>query len=202
MSVHVVFIASSLTHHTAMSSYIYHGPWINWSHGLIAGATITLGEREGGLLTAFIATFVTIVGAELWKTVCYASHQLRSTNLPRDGLYHQQQVILRNTGGAAGTAWLFLQQAWCWSGRVRRSLLRTLPWALFSLAYIAAVGVTAVFSSQISKSAGSTRLLMSDDCGLWVVNGSAPQTQRLHAYNTKMANERCVTSFLPAMIAD
>lgn len=57
-----------------MSAHIYRGPWINWSHGLIAGATVTLGEREGGLLTAFIATFVTIVGAELWKIICYISH--------------------------------------------------------------------------------------------------------------------------------
>lgn len=178
-----------------MSPYIYHGPWINWSHGLIGGATITLTGREGGFLTAFIATFVTIVGAQLWKVVCYASHQLRSTDAAQDGLYHQQQIIFRNTGGAAGTAWLLLQQAWCWSGRVRRSLLRTLPWALFSIIYIAAVGVTAVFSSQISKSVGSTRLLMSDDCGMWLINSTAPQTQRLHAYNTKMANERLVVSF-------
>lgn len=175
-----------------MSPYIYHGPWVNWSKGLIGGATITLGDREGGLLTAFIATFVTIVGAELWKAICYISHQLRSTNSPQDGLYHQQQVIFKNTGGAAGAAWLFVQQAWCWSGRVRLSLLRTLPWALFSVVYVAAVGLTAVFSSQISKSPGSTRLLMSDDCGLWLINSSAPQTERLHAYNTKMANERSV----------
>src|SRR4051794_20253796 len=100
-----------------MATHIHHGPWINWSHGLIQGATITLGERDGGLLTAFIATFVTIVGAGLWKIICYTSHQLRSTPTPQDGLHHQQQVILKNSTGPAGTAWLFLQQTWCWAGQ-------------------------------------------------------------------------------------
>lgn len=63
----------------------YSGPWINWSHGLLSGSTITLSERSGGLLTAFIATFVTIVGAELWKILCYILHQIRSSRTPQDG---------------------------------------------------------------------------------------------------------------------
>lgn len=88
-----------------MSSHIYHGAWINWSRGLVTGATITLGEREGGLLTAFIATFVTIVGAELWKISCYVFHQIRSKQEPQDGLYHQQQVILRTYPTPGGAAW-------------------------------------------------------------------------------------------------
>lgn len=96
-----------------MSAHIYHAFWVNWSNGLIVGATVTLGEREGGLLTAFIATFVTVVGAELWKIICYISHQVRSKSAPQDGLYRQQQVIFRTSPTPAGAAWLFSQQAWC-----------------------------------------------------------------------------------------
>lgn len=177
-----------------MSAHIYHGPWINWSNGLIGGATVTLGEREGGLLTAFIATFVTIVGAELWKVICYISHQLRSKHAPQDGLYHQQQVILRTSPTPAGAAWLFLLQTWCWAGRARLSLLRTLPWALFGAVYIGAIGLTAIFSSEISKSPGSLRLIVSDnDCGIWSLNMSSPYHQE--AYSVKSTNDRYVFVF-------
>ena len=171
-----------------MSAHIHHGPWINWSHGLIGGATITIGDREGGLLTAFIATFVTIVGAELWKIICYISHQVRSKHAPQDGLYHQQQVIFRTSPTPGGAAWLFLQQTWCWAGRARLSVLRTLPWAIFGAAYIGAIGLIAVFSSEISKSPGPSRLIVSDDCGQWVLNTSSPY--RLEAYSAKITNDR------------
>lgn len=127
--------------HTTMSTHIYHGAWTNWSRGRISGATITLGERDGGLLTAFIATFVTIVGAELWKIVCFVSHQLRSNSEPQDGLYHQQQFILRNAPTPGGAVWSFFQQSWFWSGKARQSLFRTLSWAFFGIAYIGIIGV-------------------------------------------------------------
>ena len=186
-----------------MSAHIHHGPWINWSHGLIAGATVTLGEREGGLLTAFIATFVTIVGAELWKIICYVSHQLRSKHGPQDGLYHQQQVIFRTSPTPGGAAWLFLQQTFSWAGRARLSLLRTLPWALFGAIYIGAIGLIAVFSSEISKSPGPARLIISDssdNCGIWSLNKSS--TYSSEAFSIKSTNDRyaqSTTEDLPLM---
>lgn len=96
-----------------MSTHVYHGPWVNWGRGdLITGATLTLSEQSGGLLTSFIATFVTIVGAQLWKILSFTIHQSRSTTIPVDGLHHQQQIIWRNTPGPGGAAWTFAQQAW------------------------------------------------------------------------------------------
>lgn len=171
-----------------MSSYIYHGPWINWESGLIRGATITLGERNGGLLTAFIATFVTLVGAELWKIIRYAIHQFRSRDRPSDGLYHQQQVILRNSPTPGGAAWLFTQQLFNWNGKVKWAFFRSFPYALFGIVYIVLVGLAAVFSSEISKSPGPHRLVLSDQCGNWMTNASSPD--RLVAYQTKSANDR------------
>lgn len=96
-----------------MTSHIYHGPWINFGNGgYITGATVTLSDRSGGLLTSFIATFVTLVGAQLWKILAFAIHQIRSTTEPEDALFHQQQTIWRNTTNPGGTSWTFLQQAW------------------------------------------------------------------------------------------
>lgn len=152
-------------------SYIYCGTWTNWSHGRIAGATLTLDQQAAGYLTAFVATFVTIVGARLWAILCYVSHQFRSVQKPEDGLYHQQQAVFAMYTTPGGAAWAFLQQAWSWKGKVQSSVLRTVSWAIFALAYMILIGLAAVFSSEISKSPGTERLIIGD-CGEWNVQDS------------------------------
>lgn len=74
-----------------------------------------------------------------------------------------------------------------WTGRVRLSLLRTLPWALFSVAYIGAIGLIAIFSSEISKSPGAHRLIVSTNCGFWMLNMSSPYYQE--AFSVKATND-------------
>ncbi|KAJ9660424.1 hypothetical protein H2198_002542 [Neophaeococcomyces mojaviensis] len=175
-----------------MGSHIYHGAWINWSHGPIIGATLTLGERNGGLLTAFIATFVTLVGAQLWRILTYLFHQARSRDTPQDGLYHQQQVIFRNTASPGSAAWNFIQQTWTWNGRAKLAFLRTVPWALFSFGYMALFTVLAVFSSDISKTPGSARIIIGDTCGYWANQGF--DAEALKAYAARVSNNSLVSS--------
>lgn len=62
---------------TAGSS-IYTGAWINWSQGAIIGATITLSQRNGNLLTAFLGIFVTIAGGACWRILSFLMHQQRA----------------------------------------------------------------------------------------------------------------------------
>lgn len=176
-----------------MATHIYTGAWINWTEGPIRGATITLTARDGNLLISFIATFVTIVGAQLWRILSYIFHQVRSSKQPEDGLHYQQQNILRNANGPASAAWLFLQQAWYWRGRAPHLFLRTLPWALFGFLYIALFAVLATFSSEVSRAAGRARSLQRGDCGYWQTDGLGTDTS-LRAYNQKMANESIVSS--------
>ena len=147
--------------------HIFYGPWINWEHGPIQGATLTLGDRSGALLVAFIAFWVTLVGAQLFKILAYSFHQIRSKSSAQDGLYHQQQIIFRNTPTPGGAAWSFLQQGWSWNGKAKGTFLRTLPWALFCLTYMLLFAVCAVFSSEITKGPGAARLIVSDNCGYW-----------------------------------
>lgn len=173
-----------------MASQIYLGPWVNWSHGLVKGATITLSQRDGGLLTAFLATFVTIVGNELWKIICFILHQIRSRGGSQDGLYHQQQVILRTSPTPGGASWVFLKQIWPWRRRAPHAFWRTLPWAILSLIYLAAIGVAAIFSSEISKSPGSLRLIDSENCGIWTLEADSEYSQE--AFLVKSTNDRYV----------
>lgn len=159
---------------SANSTSIYTGPWVNWSHGLVLGSTITLSTRNGAILTSFIATFVTIIGAQLWKILCFSFHQSRASQEPRDGLYHQHQNVFRNSSTPGGAAWSFMLQIWHWWGRARHSLIRSLPWALFSILYIIIFAVLSVFgSSEVAKAAGQDRLIQGSQCGYWRSNGSA-----------------------------
>jgi hypothetical protein len=44
------------------TSWTHTGFWINWSHGLVDGATLTLNSRDAGFLQAFLAILVTFTG--------------------------------------------------------------------------------------------------------------------------------------------
>lgn len=158
---------------SADSTSIYTGFWVNWSHGRVLGSTITLSARNSAILTSFIATFVTIVGAQLWKILCFIFHQIRASQKPKDGLYHQHQNLFRNSSTPGGAAWSFILQSWHWSGRARHVMLRSLPWALFSISYIVVFAVLSIFgSSEVTKAAGQDRLIQSSQCGYWGTNGS------------------------------
>ena len=174
-----------------MSAPIYTGFWTNWSRGNIRGATLTLGEASSGLLTAAIATFVTLVGTQLWKILVYIIHQSRCQRSPQDGLHHQQQVVFRNSPTPGSAAWIFLCQSWAWSGRCKKHLVRTLPWATFASVYIALFAVLAVFSSNISSSPGSARLIDGSQCGYWTTTGE-DNLMNLAANIQKWSNNRYV----------
>ena len=155
---------------TSVSS-IYTGLWINWSHGAILGATITLNQRDGGLLTAFLAIFVSVAGAACWRITAYAIHQCRASQDYKDALHHQQQAILCNTDGPAGALWDFLQLPWYWRDHAVRPFVRSLPLALLALLNSAVFGVAGIFSSDVTKAAGNETLIRSPHCGYLALTG-------------------------------
>lgn len=113
--------------------FVHTGPWINWSHGIVLGSTITLSERNGELLTAFLAMFVTAAGAASWKIMSFALHQHRSPRDPQDGVHHQQQAILRNTDSPFGASLELAKLFWYWRKLALRPFLRTLPLVALAL---------------------------------------------------------------------
>ena len=114
--------------------YVYTGPWINWSRGIVLGSTITLSDRDGDLLIAFLGIFVTVAGVACWRLVSFALHQHRSLGRPQDVLHHQQQAIFRNTGSPVSASLELAQVAWSWRKHALRPFLRTLP--LIALALV------------------------------------------------------------------
>lgn len=149
------------------SSIVYTGVWTNWSKGRIYGATLTVYEREAGLLAAFLAIYVSFVGGQFWRILCYCMHQARAGKPARqvDAPHRQTQVLLRNSEGAGGGFWEFAGLPFRWKGRRRKPVAQCIMYALIALANLSAFGVASIFSSEVTKSAGNTTLLYSPNCG-------------------------------------
>lgn len=169
-------------------AHVYTGQWINYSHGPILGATLTLTNRDAGLLTAFLAIFVSAAGAALWRIFSYIIHQVRASNEQHDGLHHQQQNTLRNTSAPGGASIQFIQLAWYWRKSAERPFMRSLSFALFALFHLAIFGIAGVFSSQVTKAAGDESLIVSPNCGIWAPDPGL-STQSLFALSSKTLND-------------
>lgn len=170
---------------TQQSAYTYFGLWINWSHGMIRGSTLTLSSRDGSLLTAFLALFVAVAGSALWRIVAFLFHQLGARRGRKDGMHHQQQVILRNTGSPGSALWQFTQLVYYWWQPAERPVWRSLPFLVLALLSLAVLSVTSLFSSQITRASGAETLIISNNCGFWVPDvDSVEQSNRAFAHKT------------------
>lgn len=153
---------------SSTESYIYTGPWVNWSHGLIRGATLTLPRDSGGLLIAFLALFVGLAGSCFWYILCYFLHQSRASREKKDALHHQQQAIIRNNAGPAVTAWEFLRLGWYWRSAAQSPFWRSLPLVVLASLNLSVFGVASIYSSEITKAAGNESLIRGSTCGAWL----------------------------------
>ena len=140
---------------------IYTGAWINWSHGKIAGSTITLSQRDGALLVAFIALFVSFAGTSFFRITSFVLHQVFSSEVPQDVLHHQRQAILRNSPDGT-TSLLSLGQILCyWRRKGHRINRRILPLIIHTAVITTAFGVAGIFSSRIAALTGDEVLIKS-----------------------------------------
>ncbi|KAK1760049.1 hypothetical protein QBC47DRAFT_333883 [Echria macrotheca] len=130
------------------SSSVFVGLWRDWDRGTWSSWTVTIPATEALYLVSFITLFIRWSGTNLWSILVFAMHQWRSTTEPRDALYHQQQVILRNNGSAFNTMWMFGRLMWRWRGKANRNLIRGLELALPSAVSVAAIAAAAFLSSQ------------------------------------------------------
>ncbi|KAI1428826.1 hypothetical protein F5Y12DRAFT_782402 [Xylaria sp. FL1777] len=144
---------------------VYLGQWINWSRGPIFGATLTLTQRDGSLVIAFAAFFVTLVASRVWRVICISCHQVSSSSKPEDAPYHQLQIILRNSPSPQSALWKLVRLGWGHKGASMRKLGRTIaPVSLALICLAGFAGVTFVLP-LLSASVGNEVLLRPGQCG-------------------------------------
>ncbi|KAF1942114.1 hypothetical protein EJ02DRAFT_466095 [Clathrospora elynae] len=170
------------------------GFWTNWSHGKIQGATVTLTRQHGGFLIAFLAIFIGMVGKSFWRLGCFALHRYFSSAEAQDGLYHQRQIILRNSDTAQDGAWRLLTSMFAWrSGRrARKPILRLLPIILAAFTVSAAFGVASIFSSNVTSETLNRVLLKGTRCGSYSLEKADSvykQLTLLLPFQTEKANK-------------
>ena len=177
-------------------SYIYTGLWINWSKGAIQGSTITLTQRDGSLLTAFLGIYVTVAGAACWRILSFILHQCRSQQGLKGAMYYQQQAILRNDTTPGAAAWQMTQLAWYWRKISGHSIRQNLPYIALAFCNMTFFTVAGVFSSEVTKAAGNETLIRSSNCGFLLDDDTLPASSPLSAqgFNALEANEAIAAS--------
>ena len=145
---------------------VHLGFWINWSYSSIQGATITLTHQHGAFLVAFLAIFVGVVGKSLWRIFCFALHSTLSSSTSQDGLYHQRQVILRNSTNSFDGFMELVRSYWAWRKKAQRAHLRLVPTILFALLTSVAFGVAGILSSSVSWAIGDEVLISGENCAI------------------------------------
>lgn len=148
---------------------IYLGIWTNWSRGsAIMGATLTTTRNSGNILIAFTAIFIPFVASRLWKMLCLAFHFCYSKRGAQDAIYHQRQVILRNSSSTDSGLVSLLFLTWAWRRPVSKTLARLSPIVIFAALFIVGFTIAGGYSSQITSVAGDEVLIKGDNCGIFV----------------------------------
>lgn len=126
---------------------------------------MTLPTYYGLILVSFLTLFVQFAGGCFWRTLCFILHQTRSTTSARDGLYHQQQIILRNAITAPNALWSLTRSAVVWKSRVATPLGRSLPLLFITVLHITCFAAAGLLSSQIASTRAGQALVDSKACG-------------------------------------
>ncbi|PVH97708.1 hypothetical protein DM02DRAFT_673935 [Periconia macrospinosa] len=144
-----------------INDYVYRGIWINKNRGnTILGATLTLDRETGGILIAFLATYIVAAGKAFWNISRFLLHYYLSSAMQQDAIYHQQQAILRNTQNSFDALWISIKASAAWRKRTRRSFGRFslaatvafVAWTGFSVASLLSPRLTSNNANEVQLS--------------------------------------------------
>jgi hypothetical protein len=132
--------------------------------GRIWGSTFTLPASQGAFLIAFLAIYIRWTGGHLWNIICFLVHQHRSNPDPQDGLFHQQQALLRNAVVDTDTIWHATRLGYAWRRHTKSPIRRSSALVLLAALNWASFGVAGIFSSRVAVTRDAV-LLRPGTCG-------------------------------------
>jgi hypothetical protein len=105
-----------------------------------------------------------MAGSQLWSFICFVLHQVRSTREPRDGLHHQQQILLRNSASQNSTLIELLKVGWFWKSHAKGGIWRSIPLIILAVTHTLAFALAGLFSSRVATTSDEV-LVRSSYCG-------------------------------------
>jgi hypothetical protein len=103
------------------------------------------------------------VSTRFWKIISFAFHRLYATTTVQNAVYHQRQVILRNSTTPEGGIVQFLRLIWV--NRYRRRRPDLIIIVIVGAVSVAGFAVAGGLSSQVSTAVGTEVLIQSLNCG-------------------------------------
>ncbi|KAE9371335.1 hypothetical protein N431DRAFT_483888 [Stipitochalara longipes BDJ] len=155
---------------------VHVGFWTNQSKGPIFGSTLTLSSRNGNILIAILALFVSLSGGQSWSILSFLAHQVCTTKASRDGLWHQQQAVLRNNRSDVSSVWQLMRISWAWRQVSVHSIRRSLGLILLGLLHLGLFFATGALIPYIVAVDNQVLLGSSPYCGPFSAQGVLDQT--------------------------
>jgi hypothetical protein len=150
---------------------IHVGFWTNWAKGPVIGSTLTLSSRNGNVLIAILALFVSLSGGQSWSILSFLAHQVCTTRASKDGLWHQQQAVLRNNRSDISSVWQLMKIGWAWRQESVRSARRSLGLIFFGLFHLGLFFATGALIPYIVSIDNQVLLAGSPFCGPFPATG-------------------------------
>jgi hypothetical protein len=146
------------------SKFIFTGFWTDESTPGVLGSTWTMEQQYANFVVALVAILVSIGVNSAWSLLLFVVHQSRATAAPKDGLFRQQQILLRSLGSPGSISLDFLKIAQAWSGFSSKAYLRCLVWMIVGLVFATGGLVAGVISSEIVSLTDLRVLVKSPSC--------------------------------------
>jgi len=118
---------------------------------------------------------ITLSTTRLWSLLLFSIHQVRAKGRPADGLFRQQQALLRAAPSPASLLADWTKLWLVWRKRTRNSARRSLLHILIALVFTTVTIVAGLFSSYIVRTSNLEVLVSGSRCGpiLAKVSGNA-----------------------------
>ncbi|KAH7128142.1 hypothetical protein B0J11DRAFT_430867 [Dendryphion nanum] len=136
------------------NKHVKRGVWTNWSQGSVMGRTLTVEARVGIVVIALLTLCASIGMAQLFHLLTFMYHQLRAKGKPSDGLFWQQQALLRTLPTPTALVADYAKLWWSWRHKTNKVIWRCWTTIVLITCFAAAaiaVGISVSYIVQTSN---------------------------------------------------
>ncbi|KAL5374349.1 hypothetical protein DPSP01_012021 [Paraphaeosphaeria sporulosa] len=150
------------------------------------GQTLTVDSSVANVVVALLAICTSIGTAQLFNLAIFLYHQLRAHGQPSDGLYWQQQALLRTLPTPTAFVADYMKLWWSWRTKSKKALMRSWIAAVIVLCYAIASIAAGISTSYAVDTTNLEVLVDSSLCRLVDVPKLAADANASLAFATGM----------------